>query len=644
MPREVTLVGSVDEGRRLGRYLLCGEISRGGMGRVYLGRAEGPGGFEKLCAVKVILAEKDDQKLRTMFLDEARIASRITHQNVCQVFDFGDAEGVLFLVMEYLVGQPISRVIQALAKRQEARSDPTFPLVVARMLADACEGLHAAHRATDEDGNSLDVVHRDVSPENLFVTYDGSVRVMDFGVASAAGRLQHTEVGGFKGKIAYAPPEAFESKTLDSRADVWGAGVVLWELMVGASLFNRESEAATLAAVLQETFPWPSQVHAGLPTEIDHVLYRALQRDRDVRYASCRDMARDLNQYVAGSGVHVGAAELGEWMEALFPNGRAAAARVMREARRLEGSYHHVPQLDASSMDALSVVGAQKPSVGSVSEVRPAGAGPFGDSTAVAKRRSSSGGKAKPRSIPPSAPPESAPARRSISTSVLPPAPSSPPPAGSEFPPASPPRRTLLWLVLGVLALGGAGVGLGIYLVEWSRSRGPNEPAVAPLPSEPGPSGSPVTPSEASSERSVEPTTPEADSVHDPSGDPPSGDESSAEASSAEDEGASQETDDEAPSPQASDERTAESTSERTRSDDSDERPRDRTPGTVSVFAVGGWADISSRGRALGRTPAQLSLPPGRHILVLTTADGRTFRRTAVVRPGGETNVSVDLR
>lgn len=590
LPREVTLVSSVDQGRRLGRYLLCGELSRGGMGRVYLGRVDGPGGFEKLCAVKVILAEKSDGVMRTMFLDEARIAARITHQNVCPVFDFGDANGVLYLVMEYLEGKPISAVIQALAKRPGARSDPTFPLVAARMLADACEGLHAAHRATDDQGEPLNIVHRDVSPENLFVTYDGAVRVMDFGVARAAGRLQKTEVGSFKGKIAYAPPEAFDAQRLDPRADVWGAGVVLWELMVGASLFTRDSEAATLSAVLRETFPWPSQVHQNLPTEIDHVLYNALRRDREQRYSSCREMARALNRYIASSGTHVGAAELSDWMEALFPEGRGGAAALTREARKLGGSAKNVPQLDASSMDALSLVSEVRkaadsvpvpvaPSLAPVSEPAPSSFA-HGDATSVER-------PSKSQSPSFQAPPSE-------------PVPSHPPSAPSAAPPAPRGRGGRIAIaLLVVLVLGAGGVAVGVYLVEWSRGRSSESlegPQVEQLDSE----------GETEPESSEEPAPIIQRAEPEP-------EENGEGAETGDGEGAEAE-------------------------------PDDDTPGTLHVYTVGGSAEVRSDGNVLGRTPVQLSLPPGRHVLMFHTDDRRSFRRVVRVAPGGDSNVSVDIR
>jgi serine/threonine-protein kinase len=215
----VPLEGGVE--KRFGRYVLSRRIASGGMGTVYLARAVGPGGFDLPVAIKVIhphLARRRD--LVEMFLDEARITARIRHPNVCSVLDFGETEGTWFLAMEYLLGETLSSVIGNLQDDPAAMDDPRYRAISLRILADACEGLHAAHELRDADGRPMNVVHRDVSPHNLFITYDGAVKVLDFGIALARDRVHQTTTGGLKGKYAYMPPEQLQKRPLDRRADV----------------------------------------------------------------------------------------------------------------------------------------------------------------------------------------------------------------------------------------------------------------------------------------------------------------------------------------------------------------------------------------------------------------------------------------
>src|SRR5688500_2571176 len=194
----------VEGERQFGRYRLCFELASGGMGTVYLARAEGPSGFEKLVALKRIHAHlAKDPRFVAMFLDEARIAARIHHPNVCSVIDFGTVEGSYYLTMPFVEGESLGRVMHAVSARRDPAARRSFWYVAARVIADACEGLHAAHELRDDVGDLLEVVHRDVSPQNTLIGYDGGVRVLDFGVASARHRLYSTATGEVKGKFAY---------------------------------------------------------------------------------------------------------------------------------------------------------------------------------------------------------------------------------------------------------------------------------------------------------------------------------------------------------------------------------------------------------------------------------------------------------
>jgi hypothetical protein len=316
--------------RRFGRYRLCFELASGGMGTVYLARAEGPSGFEKLVALKRIhqhLAK--DPRFVAMFLDEARIAARVHHPNVASVIDFGTVDGAYYLTMPFVEGESLHKVMRTIARQ----GDPSFVYAAARIVADACEGLHAAHELRDDVGELLEVVHRDVSPQNLLVGYDGGVRVLDFGVASARHRLYSTATGEVKGKFAYIAPEQIEGQAVDRRADVWSLGVVLWECIAQKRLFGRKTMAETVQMVLNQPVP-PLRDHApDVPLALEEIVFKALARDRDRRYTSARQMGRELLTFLADERKNVGAAEIAELMERLFPDGVAEKRKLTERAR-----------------------------------------------------------------------------------------------------------------------------------------------------------------------------------------------------------------------------------------------------------------------------------------------------------------------
>lgn len=324
--------------RRIGRYELCFELASGGMASVHLARADGSPGFEKLLALKRIhphLAEEEGYI--QMFLDEARIASRITHPNVCSVFDFGEADGEYFIAMEYLVGEPLSRVHRRVVANADQRSSPLLPARMAHIIAQACEGLHAAHELRDADGESLNVVHRDVSAENLFVTYDGTTQVVDFGIAHARQRLHHTEAGQVKGTFPYMAPEQMTAAAVDRRVDVWALGAVLWELLTLQRLFLRDTDVNTMYAVLSSEIKPPSQLRPEISPALDEVVLKALRRSPDERWQSAREMGKALRRVLAKQEEPVGPAELADWMRELFPDGESRKRRVMEIARTSHG-------------------------------------------------------------------------------------------------------------------------------------------------------------------------------------------------------------------------------------------------------------------------------------------------------------------
>jgi serine/threonine-protein kinase len=315
------------------------------MGTVYLARATGPLGFDKLVALKVVhphLAR--ERAFIHMFLDEARIASRITHANVGSVFDVGEDSGTFYLAMDYLHGESLASVLGCVARTPASRVSPLYPVIVTAIVAAACEGLHAAHELR-ADGEPLHVVHRDVSPHNIFVTYDGGVRVVDFGIARAAGRLHKTLSGTVRGKVAYMPPEQLRGDPLDRRADIWAIGVTLWELLTCRRLFRREAEGKTIDAVLTSFIPAASTYAPYLPPELDDIIGETLSRDPNGRPDSARALGKRLRRAIAGTGEVVGTAELAEWMEQLFADHRVDKQRMIDEARK-GGVVHNVPDTE----------------------------------------------------------------------------------------------------------------------------------------------------------------------------------------------------------------------------------------------------------------------------------------------------------
>ena len=337
--------------QRIGRYELCFELASGGMASVYLARIDGVSGFEKLVALKRIHRHLAKEKgYVDMFLDEARIASRITHPNVCSVFDFGEADGEHYIAMEYLVGEPLSRLMSRAATDHNQRRSPLLPLRMARIIADACEGLHAAHELKDANGDLLHVVHRDVSPRNLFVTYDGAVQVVDFGIASASQRLHHTSTGQLKGTFAYMAPEQLAARPIDRRVDIWALGVALWEMLAVKRLFKRDTTANTIHSVLYDEIQPPSDYRFQVPEELDRIVLKALQRDPKDRWRTAREMGQALRQFLGTQNEIMGPAELSDWMEEVFPQGEARKSQLMEIARMASTALPTMPQ--ANDMDA----------------------------------------------------------------------------------------------------------------------------------------------------------------------------------------------------------------------------------------------------------------------------------------------------
>jgi serine/threonine-protein kinase len=271
-----------------GRYALCGEIASGGMATVHIARQVGAAGFARIVAIKRLHERyARDPEFVAMFLDEARIVARIRHPNVVQTIDVVAEDGELFLVMEYVHGESLLRMMQAANK-----SNALLPIpVVAAVLAGALHGLHEAHEARSETGEPLGIVHRDVSPHNILVGVDGSARVLDFGVAKASERIQTTMEGQLKGKLSYMAPEQLTNRPMDRRTDVYAAAVVFWEALTGAKLFHGGSEGAVINQILLDPVRVPSNLNRAVPPALEAIVMRGLAREQGDRFASAREMA-----------------------------------------------------------------------------------------------------------------------------------------------------------------------------------------------------------------------------------------------------------------------------------------------------------------------------------------------------------------
>jgi serine/threonine-protein kinase len=327
--------------RILGRYALYDEIAAGGMATVHIGRLIGPVGFSRTVAIKRLHPQHaKDPDFVSMFLDEARLAARIRHPNVVGTLDVVALSGELFLVMEYVQGESLARLMKG--ARESGRLIP-LP-ILSSMLVGALDGLHAAHEATNDQGEPLGIVHRDVSPHNILVGSDGVARVLDFGVAKAAGRIQTTKDGQLKGKISYMAPEQIHG-TVDRTTDVYALSVVLWEALTGRRLFYAENDAKTLANVMSPKVDPPSRHVPTIPKELDALVLKGLASEPANRFPTAREMARALQKVVPIAP----ASDVSDWVEMMA--GGTIAARAKRVAL-IESSTPAAPP-DSESVPSI---------------------------------------------------------------------------------------------------------------------------------------------------------------------------------------------------------------------------------------------------------------------------------------------------
>ena len=325
----------------LGRYRVVDEIGVGGMASVHLARVDGPGGFQKWVAIKRIHPHLvEDDQFVDMFLDEARIAAGINHANVAQVFDLGKDDNTYWIAMEYLHGEPLREVM----RRIEEHSTRIPFHIAARVCADASEGLHAAHELRGRNGQLLNLVHRDVTPHNLFVTYEGYTKVVDFGIAKVVDRLASTRAGTLKGKLAYMSPEQVRGQEVDRRTDIFALGVVLWELTTNRRLFRMDTDLDTLEKVQACVVPLPSTIIPDYPPELQDIVMKALAQRKEDRFQTARELSRALQRFLMKQGTFVGPEDVGDYVKGLFND------RVAKRERYLEWAAEVTSAVDLEEL------------------------------------------------------------------------------------------------------------------------------------------------------------------------------------------------------------------------------------------------------------------------------------------------------
>jgi serine/threonine protein kinase len=364
-----------------GKYQLLKKLATGGMAEVWLARQAGIEGFHKNVVVKRILPHlAEDREFVEMFRNEALIAARFNHPNIAQIYEFGEANGSYYIAMEFIHGEDLGRVMR---KAWGAQQWIARPLAL-RIVAAACEGLHYAHTRTDDQGRPLRVVHRDISPQNILISFDGSVKLVDFGIAKAADQATLTKSGAIKGKFAYMAPEQAAGKPLDARADIFAIGLVLYELLTGVRPLKRESELGTLQAALECKIEPPSMV-ADVPPELDPVVMQALTKAADDRYRDARQFQVALEDVLVNQRWVASSVQISELMETLF------ADRLQEESKL----GHPAPSTEESSAQAAPLPPSPPPARSpSLADAPPA------RSRSSASVRASPAGRQPPQQLP----------------------------------------------------------------------------------------------------------------------------------------------------------------------------------------------------------------------------------------------------
>ncbi len=327
-----------------GKYFLLERINVGGMAEVYKAKTVGVEGFEKIVAIKRILPSvAEDEEFIKMFVDEAKITSQLSHANLAQTFDLGKIDDTYYIAMEYVSGKDLRSVFERMKRRGERMP----PSLCAYTMARVCEGLDYAHRKRDPNGRELNIVHRDVTPQNIVLSFEGEVKLIDFGIAKAANKITKTQAGILKGKFGYMSPEQVRGLPLDRRSDIFAAGVVLYELCTGERLFAGSSDFSVLEKVQQAKVTPPSQVEPGIPLKLERVMLKALAREPEDRYQQAADLAGDLTRFLLElQPRNATRDDVTAFMKATFPDD------LIREAEDTRPRRRPPPQLEAQRKSA----------------------------------------------------------------------------------------------------------------------------------------------------------------------------------------------------------------------------------------------------------------------------------------------------
>ncbi|MEO6776966.1 MAG: protein kinase [Kofleriaceae bacterium] len=303
------------EATRLGSYEILRKLARGGMAELFLARTLGPEGFEKLIVLKKILPNfAENPRFVRLFLDEARLAATLDHPHIAHVYDMGKVDGHYFFTMEYIHGQDVRATL-----RRTARFEQKFPIDHAVLIVHAiAAALHYAHERRKPDGSLLDIVHRDVSPSNVLISYDGAIKLVDFGVAKAATSSVKTRTGTLKGKIAYMSPEQAKGATVDRRSDVFALGIVLWELITTQRLFKGDNDLATIQLIINSRPQPPRELRPECPEELERITLKALSNDPDTRYQTAEELQLDLEELARELRLKQSSIALRSHMQELF--------------------------------------------------------------------------------------------------------------------------------------------------------------------------------------------------------------------------------------------------------------------------------------------------------------------------------------
>jgi serine/threonine protein kinase len=394
---------------QFGKYYLLDRINVGGMAEVFKAKAFGVEGFERLLAVKRILPNiAEDEEFITMFIDEAKIAVQLNHANICQIFDLGKVEDSYFIALEYVHGKDL-RAIFDRCKQKPVDGATSMPIAQACFVTmKCCEGLDYAHNKKDQSAKELHLVHRDVSPQNILISYEGEVKLIDFGIAKAAGKASKTQQGILKGKFGYMSPEQVRGLPLDRRSDIFSLGIVLYELLTGERLFIGESDFSTLEKVRNVEILPPSTYNRRIPEELERICMKALAKDVEDRYQNAIDLHDDLQAFMYTAGEFYSRKDLAGWMKKVFVSEIESENAKLESYNKMPAPPSTSPSTPISTAPAGGAPAGERPRRNSIPPPPPPGA--------VGGARIS-----QPHPIVPTPPPAAAAAAAPVAPSVKPP-------------------------------------------------------------------------------------------------------------------------------------------------------------------------------------------------------------------------------